>query len=94
MGWHAKFFGVVRLLTQHPPKDMGDDVSGPLYGDQVSHAYVFAVHIFLVVQRRVLHGGTITNTGFKMAYGFRLPVRPTLMPISNSRVVACSAGNL
>jgi hypothetical protein len=29
-----------------------------------------------------------------MAKGVRLPVRPTLMPISSRRVVACVGGNL
>ena len=36
----------------------------------------------------------LTFTGSRTAYGLRLPVRPTLMPISSKRVTACSAGNL
>ena len=35
-----------------------------------------------------------TSTGSRMAYGFRLPVRPTLTPIFSSWVTAWVAGNL
>ena len=53
-----------------------------------------ALHVALVVQRRVRHDHAAHRHGPQFARGFSEPVRPTLMTMSSTTVVASWAANL
>ena len=84
---HAELALAAVAPRQHGPDHLRDHVAGALRRSRVADADVLELDVVLVVQRRERTITPPTATGSSTANGFSAPVRPTLMPMSSSRVI-------
>src|SRR5437867_5329485 len=78
----------------HRPQDLRDDLAGARHLDPIASRMSFAAISSALCSVAL---DTVTppiSTGSSTAYGFRAPVRPTLMRISSSLVICTSGANL
>ncbi len=71
-----------------------NDFASLLDHDRIADANVFAFDFILVVQCRAANRASADNTGSSIATGVRIPVRPTWITMSSSRVSTRSAAYL